>query len=71
MEVASAVAFSVLPPLMLKSGFRESAMSTLFGVGERAALFIYMATKVVGDKPPLLLILRIAILVHTGGNPIY
>ena len=37
-EVASAVAFSVVPPLMLKSGFRESTMSILFGIGEQASI---------------------------------
>ena len=39
-EVASAVAFSVLPPLMLKSGFRESTMSILFGIGEKTQLLL-------------------------------
>ena len=39
-EVASAAAFSIVYPLMLKSGFRESTTSILFGIGENASIFL-------------------------------
>ena len=45
-EVASAVAFSVVPPLMLKSGFRESTMSILFGIGKKTSLIFGVHWKI-------------------------
>ena len=34
LEVAASVAFTFIPPLLLKSGFGETQMSVIFGIGE-------------------------------------
>ena len=33
LEIASAVAFTFIPPLLLKAGYSETQMSIIFGVG--------------------------------------
>jgi hypothetical protein len=34
LEIASSVAFTFIPPLLLKSGYSETQMSIIFGVGK-------------------------------------
>lgn len=34
LEVAASVAFTFIPPLLLKSGFGETQMSVIFGIGK-------------------------------------
>ena len=53
-EVASAVAFTVLPPLMLKIGFRESTMSIILGIGEKISLIFMLCWK---SQAPFVLLL--------------
>ena len=33
LEIASSVAFTFIPPLLLKSGYSETQMSIIFGIG--------------------------------------
>ena len=41
LEIASSVAFTFIPPLLLKSGYRETQMTIIFGVGKiRQDLFL-------------------------------
>ena len=37
LEIASAVAFTFIPPLLLKAGYSETQMSIIFGVGKENA----------------------------------
>ncbi len=39
LEIASSVAFTFIPPLLLKSGYSETQMSIIFGVGKLPSLF--------------------------------
>ena len=34
LEIASSVAFTFIPPLLLKSGYSETQMSIIFGIGK-------------------------------------
>ncbi len=35
LEIAASVAFTFIPPLLLKSGYSETQMTIIFGVGEK------------------------------------
>ena len=41
LEIASSVAFTFIPPLLLKSGYSETQMSIIFGVGKNAFCFCF------------------------------
>ena len=34
LEIAASVAFTFIPPLLLKTGFGETQMTIIFGIGE-------------------------------------
>ena len=34
LEIAASVAFTFIPPLLLKSGYTETQMTIIFGIGE-------------------------------------
>lgn len=36
LEIAASVAFTFIPPLLLKTGFGETQMSFIFGIGKKA-----------------------------------
>ena len=40
LEIASSVAFTFIPPLLLKSGYSETQMSIIFGVGKCSILVL-------------------------------
>jgi hypothetical protein len=35
LEIAASVAFTFIPPLLLKSGYSETQMTIIFGVGKK------------------------------------
>ena len=40
LEIASAVAFTFIPPLLLKAGYSETQMSIIFGIGKNILLYL-------------------------------
>ena len=39
LEIASSVAFTSIPPLLLKSGYSETQMSIIFGIGKLIIIY--------------------------------
>lgn len=45
LEIAASVAFTYIPPMLLKIGFAEAEMTFLFGIGENISLFLKFGAK--------------------------
>ena len=51
LEIASSVAFTFIPPLLLKSGYSETQMSIIFGIGKNSFLYAFFIYKNLNIEP--------------------